>query len=734
MSTTVISELERFLKPIVEFVEPNSDSDESEEDSSVEGSSNGKVRFGHVQIPPYRLGKVSLLESVRQISTKANRFNAEMIFVVSDREKELGVGVNDDGKVTPVILTFSELIDSLRASKKGAKMAKWTTSPKPWKKGKALPVGVVLAICLDPHMSADCALCILGTVRWAIDQACDYDETDIRILTFSAEKEFNFLSEVVSFLSPDKHVASVNLAARGLTNAAHNSWVCTQPSSVACAGDILKKLRLTKEARRLILSFDETLEREFKAQLRDDEQATVEFRTVEATVSVAPLLDLKRSEKGPNVLFISFQGEVPFLPLAIRSFDELYVVMGTSGINKKAWDEFSRQTIELPHWASTEDRNLQQWWVNQPSIPSRFLYTVGQKHELFIEAGGPRFRLVENSHLGGFIASLADIASWGIDPAAALACFVSKSRRAQEMSLRLRTQGLTAKDGLGLGLSESEAAVFRSVASLLGYDHRLALFVALDSRSEVRRVKVQLAAMLKYSTDQVICIHQSVFDDRKKYNSVIRGCHGHGSSMARQGTMWLNLGLLKRHQKMAELQDADSSPEDTLSELVRVRSDRALLIATETGEILDRLVKLGVNVENDSSVAHESNELRQEAKDEISYHLVRSFTHNLVVTENLSANEKDAPRLSHKVMSTWLDVKQYERARLIEINSYVKKEMGRAFGIGYNFGWDKHGHPTLSDWTYIPSIVVAEWRSKFKPDVTFYEILNTDVERMERHS
>ncbi|SCO20667.1 uncharacterized protein FFC1_13798 [Fusarium fujikuroi] len=82
-------------------------------------------------------------------------------------------------------------------------------------------------------------------------------------------------------------------------------------------------------------------------------------------------------------------------------------------------------------------------------------------------------------------------------------------------------------------------------------------------------------------------------------------------------------------------------------------------------------------------------------------------------------------------MSTWLDVRQYEPARLIEINSYVKKDMGRAFGIGYNFGWDKHGHPTLSDWTYIPSIVVAEWRSKFEPDVTFYEILNTDVERME---
>ncbi|EXA38205.1 hypothetical protein FOVG_10173 [Fusarium oxysporum f. sp. pisi HDV247] len=404
--------------------------------------------------------------------------------------------------------------------------------------------------------------------------------------------------------------------------------------------------------------------------------------------------------------------------------------MVTSGIYQKAWDDISRQVIELPHWASMEDRHLQSWWIRQPSIPSRTLYTGTVRLPQFLQAGGPRPRLVENVQLGGFIASLAGIASWGIDPDAALSCFVRQAQRAQEMSLRLHIQRLTAKDGLDL--SEKEAEVFRTVVSLLGYDHRLALFVALDNGPEARRVKVQLAVMLKHGTDRTIRIHSSVFNDRKKYNSVLRGCYGLGNSMARQGTMWLNLGLLKRHHQMAEQHNGDDARQDPLSELVRVRPDRALLIGSEIGEILDHLVNLDVSVDSIRSVAQETKELSSEAKGEISYHLVRAFTHNLVVTENFSKNENDTPRLSHRVMSTWLELTQGGRAKLIDINSYLKKEGVCAFGICYDLARDGNGRHTLSDWTYIPGIAVAKWRSEFKSNVTFYEILNTDVERSTR--
>ncbi|EXM04550.1 hypothetical protein FOIG_04762 [Fusarium odoratissimum NRRL 54006] len=166
-------------------------------------------------------------------------------------------------------------------------------------------------------------------------------------------------------------------------------------------------------------------------------------------------------------------------------------------------------------------------------------------------------------------------------------------------------------------------------------------------------------------------------------------------------------------------------------QLVKVRPDRSLLIGSEIDEILDRLVNLVVNVDSTRSMAQETKELSSEAKGEISYHLVRAFTHNIVVTENFSKNENDTPRLSHRVMSTWLELTQGGRATLIDINSYLK-EGACAFGICYDLARDGNGRHTLSDWTYIPGIAVAKWRSEFKSNVTFYEILNTDVERSTR--
>ncbi|KAF4944721.1 hypothetical protein FGADI_12496 [Fusarium gaditjirri] len=722
MSTTVLLELEKFLEPMFEDVELDFEDEETLD--------RGKLCFGHIQIPPYRLGKVSLMESVRQICMKANPVNTrkpEVLFVVSDIERDLGMRAQEDGKSTPVILTFSELFEALRVSKEGATNSQWATASSilSWQKGQVLPLNVVLVICLDPHMSADCALCLLGVVEWASKQVKVWDDADICVLTLSAEKEFNFLSKVVSFSAPDMQVASVDLSAHGQQDPTTGSLVIGAPGNNGYAGRILQELRARMDHRRLILSFDEKLGEQFQQQLGETERQTVEFRTVQATVDVGALRHLERRETGPKTLFITFQGEVPFLPLEIEGFDELHLVLGTSGIFLKGWDESSRRIIKLPHWASKEDRHLQHWWIRQPSIQSRTIYTGSASLPQFLQAGGPRRRLVEDVQLGGFIASLADIASWGIDTGAALSCFVRQSERYEDMSNRLHIQRLITKDGLGL--SQTETEVFRGIISFLGYDHGLALFVALDCGPEARRVKVQLAFMLKHGTDQIISINKDVFNDRKKYNIVLRNCHGLGSSMARQGTMWLNLGLLKRHQKMVELDDAHDSQEDPLAGLVRFRSDRALFISNETGEALDCLVKLGINVDNARLVAQETRELSSEAKQEILLHLVRAFTHNLVVTENFSKNENDSPRLSHRLMSTWLELRQNERAKLIDINSYLKKDGACAFGICYDLARDVNGRHTFCDWTYIPGMVVAEWRSEFRSDATFYEILNTDV-------
>uniref|UniRef100_A0A0D2XYE1 Uncharacterized protein n=1 Tax=Fusarium oxysporum (strain Fo5176) TaxID=660025 RepID=A0A0D2XYE1_FUSOF len=137
MSSTMLSQLRKFLKPFTEKV--------SEDE------------------PPLAPGTSSSLPTVS-------------LFVVPDLEKDLGIELDEDDAVRPLILKFSDLLEALQATKEMA---------------------------------------LLGE-KWGYRNAnMELDDSDIRVLTMSAEKDFNFLSNVVSFTAPGVNVASLNLAAHG---------------------------------------------------------------------------------------------------------------------------------------------------------------------------------------------------------------------------------------------------------------------------------------------------------------------------------------------------------------------------------------------------------------------------------------------------------------------------------------------------------------------------------------
>ncbi|KAL5598129.1 hypothetical protein FOBRF1_011922 [Fusarium oxysporum] len=706
MSEQMLSKLDEFLKPI--FTGPEA-----------------SPRFGHIQMPPYRSGTVSLMESTR-LALIDSRCEAEpeMMFVVSNVEKNLGIGVKDDGSITPVILTFSELLDALRTTKSTAQEHEsWSAADSKWETGQPLPVDVVLVLCLDPHMSAECALCLVGIVKWARQQSEDSFVADIRVLTVSAELGFNFLAKVVSFTSPGTDVASLDLAAIGEQDPRPGSVVFGEPGNNCYAGRILQKLRENRDHKRLILSFDRRLESDFKQMLSGRENELIDFVRVQATQDARPLLNLARSDKGPKTLFISFVGEVPFLPLQLQDFDELHLVLGSSSVTRVEWDDISHQVISASQLASREDRHLQVWWLHQPSIPHRFLYTGAAALQLFVEAGPPRNRLVEGVQLGGFIAALADITSWGIDHGKTLSCFVRQPHRVHEMTLKLHVQRLMKQDGLNL--SRYEADVFRAVLPTLAYDHRLALLVALDAESDVRRVKVQLAVMLKHGMNRMMTFTKRASEDPTQYNKLLKECHGLGSSMASKGVMWLSLGILKRYQKMTE-QRGDYDPrKDQLSALVEVDPGKAEVVGVEVGDMLALLAENGIGVDTTKSVTQETDELSLEAQDEIQGHLLRAYAYGLIVSEDCGS--KGAPRTSHKVVSTWTDSKMIRAASMHERNSDLVKQGEFRFGICHEMFRDGDKH-LLLDWTSIPAETVAQWRSGFGRNVTLYDLLDVEVQ------
>ncbi|KAJ9417772.1 hypothetical protein QL093DRAFT_2104042 [Fusarium oxysporum] len=172
MSSTMLSQLRKFLKPFTEKV--------SEDE------------------PPLAPGTSSSLPtvSVRKEFVKGDCPNMKL-FVVPDLEKDLGIELDEDDAVRPLILKFSDLLEALQATKEMALLGeKWgyrnaNMELDGWQQHKLLPIMLwVTAMSLDP-------------------------DSDIRVLTMSAEKDFNFLSNVVSFTAPGVNVASLNLAAHG---------------------------------------------------------------------------------------------------------------------------------------------------------------------------------------------------------------------------------------------------------------------------------------------------------------------------------------------------------------------------------------------------------------------------------------------------------------------------------------------------------------------------------------
>ncbi|EXK95633.1 hypothetical protein FOQG_04183 [Fusarium oxysporum f. sp. raphani 54005] len=97
-------------------------------------------------------------------------------------------------------------------------------------------------------------------------------------------------------------------------------------------------------------------------------------------------------------------------------------------------------------------------------------------------------------------------------------------------------------------LKGTEEVVFMRVLPLLNYDHRLVFFVALDSDDMVRRVKIQLAAIISTDVHKLVKsnVSEPLDPDGKEAGVILNSCLGYCSDLALSGTLWMVLGLWKR--------------------------------------------------------------------------------------------------------------------------------------------------------------------------------------------
>lgn len=683
-----------------------------------------QARFGHIQMPPYRFGDVSLMEYIRQEFEQGGCPDLTF-FVVPDSEKVLGTGVEENDATSAMALTFSNLLEALQATKRMAlPYEDWGINVPGralagWQKNRLLPTCIVLVLCLDPQMPSACALSLIGIVKWACQMSLE-PESDIRVLTMSAENDFNFLSDVVSFTAPGVNVATLNLAAHGEVDPIQRCEVPRSSEINSYADGILNRMRSEPETRRLIVSFNVGFFKTLEGKMTKDERKLLNAVYIDPATTVKPLVELQHSTKGFKTSLLTVRGEMSSLPPILNGYDEIHVIPGSSDAMRTEWDDCRCQMVVSSHSASQEDRQLQCWWIQQASIPSRFIYP-GQAPQAFFNAGGPRLRLVENAELGGFLVGVIDCASWGIDVGKAVACFVRQIARTQEMVERLDIQRLINNDGLNL--FGDEAVTFRAVLPALGFDHRLAMLVALDSGPSVRRVKVQLACMLKLGLVHRINSNVDALNKPESYKGLLDGCHGIGRSLADRGAMWLALGLIKNHLRNAELNGGYDKSKDALKKLVSIKQQDASNFNTEVRKVLRLMSEKGISVDASESIAAEEDQLSSGERHVLHLHLLRAFLYQFsVIPLSESAN------MVNTNLATLAESRFDKLARLTDLKSISQREGGYVYGVSHEYVLRGESVPLDASWTSIPRAIVAECQLELRSDMNIHEVLSTGIQ------
>ncbi|KAJ4115024.1 hypothetical protein NW765_011655 [Fusarium oxysporum] len=485
------------------------------------------ARFGHVKISISRFESPSLMEMIRQ-SLISSDHEGEMLIVSSDLEIGLGLGLGEDGPQPLAELSFPGALRVLR-NNHGAgpddPRLKWKRYVEGAQNGDVLPVDIFVVFHIDPTLPADCALALTALVEWALGVSSER-ESNIRVLTLCVDGDCDFLSTLIGLRAPELSVSHLDLAEDD-DDPLKDARVYYTMGNRDAVEVISKSLIETPDVPKIIISFGPPdLEGDMEPLVQN---YRLEERIVSSAEDTGTILKIIERRENDKLVWLTIDPALPLHPVP-------FVAMERS--------------------TSSDERLFQLSWARQNSAKVHVLLLeesiepVGDPNssQSFKICGIRRRRLLENGQLGGFIMAVAELSSWEFDVNGVLDCFIRYSLRRKIMKRRLEIQGILDRDQVAL--SQLEARALRSLLPLLNYDHRLALFVALDSDEIVRRVKIQLAVLVSLGLDKVVRLKldQEIDPNSSSAKFIFGSCWGFAQDLAKQGTMWLTLGLWRGYK------------------------------------------------------------------------------------------------------------------------------------------------------------------------------------------
>lgn len=677
------------------------------------------------------------MEMIRQ-SLISSDHEGEMLIVSSDLEIGLGLGLGEDGPQPLAELSFSGALRVLR-NNHGAgpddPRLKWKRYVEGAQNGDVLPVDIFVVFHIDPTLPADCALALTALVEWALGVSSER-ESNIRVLTLCVDGDCDFLSTLIGLRAPELSVSHLDLAEDD-DDPLKDARVYYTMGNRDAVGVISKSLIETPDVPKIIISFG-------PPDLEGDMEPLVEnYRLEERIVSSAEdtgtiLKIIERREKD-KLVWLTIDPALPLHPVQFRGYGEVYVLLGSHHEQAQCWDNRTHQLVSYTRYTSSDERLFQLSWARQNSAEVHVLLLeesiepVGDPNssQSFKICGIRRRRLLENGQLGGFIMAVAELSSWEFDVNGVLDCFIRYSLRRKIMKRRLEIQGILDRDQVAL--SQLEARALRSLLPLFNYDHRLAIFVALDSDEIVRRVKIQLAVLVSLGLDKVVRLKfdQEIDPNSSSAKFIFGSCWGFAQDLAKQGTMWLTLGLWRGYKLSRVVRHGQNSFGDLVC-FDPILDNKAEYLVQE---VSDELGHLGIKSASDATIKQEARSLDARAERKLQSQLLKAYIFQLTMgnhpLEGGIPQREKAPEF--KMMERWADVYMLidptsASSLMVPEQHMVDSGEGCVSGISHGLQREAGDYTVMMDWNMIPNSVLAEWLVDHRPGQNVYAALAAGFE------
>ncbi|CZR40748.1 uncharacterized protein FPRO_10336 [Fusarium proliferatum ET1] len=685
------------------------------------------ARFAHIKIPDFRMERPSLMESIRKSLSPENA--KCMLFVTSELEKAVGHSLATAATAADGIkrqqMGYSEALRSVKMNRADAGDGSAWKSPRQGnlQQDVILPRNIIVVFQIDPTVPADCALALIAFVQWALDVAVD-GESQVMVITLAVEDDCDFLSTLVAIRS--RHVSVDYL---DLSEPWDGAVLTTGPveTTMHRSTDVLETVKTIAAAssrdqdnRHLVLSFRDV---DLAAQY---ETLVVKAETpfVESGLDDKGLIDVIQAPTFGHT-WLTINPALWLSPVQFKGYQEIHILLGSQHTASVSWDNVTEQLVQYDRWTSREERISQLQWARQLSVRDVHIYHEQEEIESleatlgsFIDSTSCRHRQVENSHLGGFITCVMSMAHWGLRIDQVLACFVRCPARLRSMRERLKIQRVITPTGTTL--RDAEGLVFMTLLPLLNYDHRLALFVALDSDDIVRRVKLQLAAIMLTDVSMLagLNVNEPLSPDGQEAGTILNSCLGYGSDIAPSGTLWMLLGLWKAFE-VASDKGRENAPFWSLVQVNVALANRANRMFGAMSRILQ---KIGIGSAIHKGFEDETRGFGEEQKRVLQTHLLQAYIFQLVAAfPPFKDGEPDheAP-LTHLIMANNIEVTMpfipIYVTSLVNLDR-ILADSGSDFALGISQSLLRlpGRRCGLMDWTAIPKDLVAEWLVEYRP-------------------